>query len=373
MKNPASLRRKWQKVLVIIVCWTLFELYSYVNNYFFVTDLIQLGKLEGHYAFWPDFLAHLILGIIGGLLGGYLLIFKMDRRYKQKSFAFGVLNSGALFIFFYLLFAVVGVFGIAWIYFSFQMDVLAAAQRSWVNVVANLYTPSFFTSMILIAALVSATQFMLQVDDKFGSGVLWKFITGKYYLPRQEERIFMFMDLKSSTTIAEKIGNRQFFELLKDLYRDVTEPIIESLGEIYQYVGDEVIVSWTIHNGIKDNNCLTCFFEIEKLLKDKSAQYLQKYGAIPIFKAGLHLGEATVGEIGVIKKDIVFSGDVLNTTSRIQGECNHYKVNVLVSSDLLQMLHMDGYYRAEPVGDIKLRGKEQTVALSAVKLKDTAA
>ena len=84
---------------------------------------------------------------------------------------------------------------------------------------------------------------MLQVSDKFGPGILWKFITGKYYHPRQEERIFMFLDLKSSTTIAEKMNSKKFFELLKEIFSDITEPILNSQGEIYQYVGDEVIIT----------------------------------------------------------------------------------------------------------------------------------
>ena len=49
-----------------------------------------------------------------------------------------------------------------------------------------------------------------------------------------------------------------------------------------------------------------------------------QYGVVPEFKAGFHVGFATVGEIGVLKKIIAFSGDVLNTTSRIQSNCNKF-------------------------------------------------
>ncbi|MCB0570241.1 MAG: adenylate/guanylate cyclase domain-containing protein [Phaeodactylibacter sp.] len=368
MKNPVPFRRKARKVLVITLCWTLLVTLSYISNYYFVTDLVRLGKLQGTYAFWPDFTAQAILGVFGGLVGGYLLVFRMDKRYKKRSFAFGIINSGLSFILFYLAIAIAGLFFLALAYFSLQESVREAAQRSWHNVIVNLNTPSFIWTMAFAALLVSGTQFMLQVNDKFGSGVLWKFITGKYYLPRQEERIFMFLDLKSSTTIAEKIGSRHFFELLREIFRDITEPIIDSLGEIYQYVGDEVIITWTVDNGMKDNNCLDCFFRIEKLIEEKSAYYLKQYGHVPFFKAGLHLGEATVGEIGIIKKDIVFSGDVLNTAARIQGECNHYQVGLLASSELMQHLHIDGAYQKVHMGEIRLRGKENMVALNSVTI-----
>lgn len=356
------------KVFIITLCWVSILSISFINEYYFVADLIKLNKLTGTYEFWPDFIGNLILSAFGGLIGGYFLVFKMDFRYRQKSFAFGVVNSGLLFILIYVGVAICSLFSMAFIYFLFQMDFAVALFKAWSNLVVNLNTPSFFITMIIWGVLVSGTQFMLQVDEKFGQGVLWKFLTGKYYHPREEERIFMFLDLKSSTTIAEKIGNNRFFEFLKEVYFDITEPIIESLGEIYQYVGDEVIITWPVKRGIKDNNCVFCFFEIANKIEEKKRQYMDKYGIIPTFKAGLHLGTATVGEIGVMKKDIVFSGDVLNTTSRIQGMCNNYNANILVSSDLLQLLQIHGAYKSISIGEISLRGKQEKVALNAVQV-----
>lgn len=369
MKNKAQFKKKVKTVAIITLCWVLFISISYTNEYYFTLDLINLGKLSGNYEFWPDFFAMMILAIIGGIIGGYFLVFRMSSRYKRKSFAFGIINSGLLFLSIYIGTAVFGIFFMNFVYHSFETDFISAIQVSWENLwYNNLASPSFVVNMALFGVLVSGTQFMLQVSDKFGPGVLWKLITGKYYHPREEERIFMFLDLKSSTTIAEKIGNKQFFELLKDIYNDITEPIIYHLGEIYQYVGDEVVVTWQLNKGLKDHNCLACFFSIDQFIREKKDYYLENYEMIPSLKAGLHIGKATVGEIGVIKKDIVYSGDVLNTTSRIQGECNRQNVNILVSEELLQYLHLNGEYRSTPIGEILLRGKEGKVRLNTVEL-----
>ncbi len=368
MKFKAELKKKTSRVLIIAFCWTFFSVFSYTSQYFFVHDLITLKILSGNYEFWLDFIGVLILGLFWGLAGGYLLVFKMDTRYRKRSFAFGIINSGFLFIVTYLGLSVFGLFFMDLIYFVFQMDFNSALMKSIDNVLFNIKSPSFFITMCVLAFLVSATQFMLQVNDKFGQGVLWKFITGKYYNPREEERIFMFLDLKSSTTIAEKITSKKFFELLKDIYNDITEPIINSQGEIYQYVGDEVVITWPVEKGLAENNCLLCFFRVEEALEKRNEYYQEKYGLLPSFKAGIHLGEATVGEIGVIKKDIVFSGDVLNTTSRIQGECNNHNVNILLSSDLLHRVKMNGDFQKIPIGEIQLKGREEKVALSTIKL-----
>jgi len=366
MKNKTGFKKKIWTVLIISLCWTLFACISFVSQYFFIYDLLALQRLSGSFPFWDEFIATIIFGVLGGLLAGWVLVFKMSSRYRKKSFVFGVVNSGMLFILAYLSLAVIGLFIIDVVYFSFKVDFSSALLKSKDNVLFNIMSPSFFVNVFLFGVLASCTQFMLQVSDKFGPGILWKFITGKYYRPRQEERIFMFLDLKSSTTIAEKMNSKRYFGLIKEIFSDITEPILNSHGEIYQYVGDEVVVSWPVEKGLADNNCLLCFFGIQRTLEERKEYYAAEYNQLPSFKAGLHVGEATVGEIGVIKKDIVYSGDVLNTTSRIQGQCNSHDVNILLSSELIERMQLNGAYRQIALGEIPLKGKNEKMLLYTI-------
>ena len=371
MKIKDGLRKKLRTVMIITVCWLIFSCISFVSQYFFIYDLISLKRLSGSFPFWHEFTGSVVFGIFGGLACGYLLVFKMGTRYRRKSFLFGILNSGLLFILTYVALILFGLFIIDLVYFSFDGNLSSAISRSVNNVLFNILSPSFFINVFLFGFLVSCTQFMLQVSDKFGPGILWKFLTGKYYHPRQEERIFMFLDLRSSTTIAEKMNSKKFFGLLKEVYHDITESILNSQGEIYQYVGDEVVITWPVDRGLAENNCLLCFFRIQEALEQRKEHYIKEYDLLPAFKAGLHIGEATVGEIGVIKKDIVYSGDVLNTTSRIQGECNNQKVNILLSSDLLERMQLNGGYQQIALGEFPLKGKKDIMALYTMTVKLT--
>src|SRR6478735_4088100 len=237
MKVKGGFRKKLRTVLIITVCWISFTCISFVSQYFFIYDLIALKRLSGTIPFWPEFIGSLVFGLFGGLACGYLLVFKMGSRYRKRSFAFGIINSGLLFILTYVALVVFGLFIIDLVYFSFKGNFSFALSSSVNNVLFNIISPSFFINVFLFGFLVSCTQFMLQVSDKFGPGILWKFLIGKYYHPRQEERIFMFLDLRSSTTIAEKMNSKEFFSLLKEIFQDITEPILNSQGEIYQYVG----------------------------------------------------------------------------------------------------------------------------------------
>lgn len=95
--------------------------------------------------------------------------------------------------------------------------------------------------------------------------------------------------------------------------------------------------------------------------------YMTNYGVGPVFKAGLHYGHVMAGEIGVVKREIAFSGDVLNTTARIQDKCNELGEDILASKLLIDKLNLrnDGF-RPQEIGDMELRGKKEPVTLFTV-------
>lgn len=223
--------------------------------------------------------------------------------------------------------------------------------------------------LILVAyALVvySLLVFFLQINRLLGEGVLWKFIRGQYYKPREEERIFMFLDMKSSTTIAEQLGHVRFYTLLNELFHEISQPVLQTKAEIYQYIGDEVVLTWKVEHGLKNSNCIKAFFMFQDNLLRNSAHYFKKFGVRPVFKAGLHFGKVITAQIGDLKQEIVYNGDVLNTTSRIQNECNRYQRDCLVSGPLMNRLTQMNGFQWEKIDTVLLRGKEKEVELFSV-------
>ena len=142
--------------------------------------------------------------------------------------------------------------------------------------------------------------------------------------------------------------------------------MIQTKAEIYQYVGDEVILTWEVDNGIENSNCLHTFFLFRENLKKNSERYLRNFGVTPEFKAGLHFGKVISAQIGDLKREIVYNGDVLNTASRIQNECNRYQRDCLVSGALMQRLEQENGFLWEKLEAVTLRGKETEVELFSV-------
>ena len=108
---------------------------------------------------------------------------------------------------------------------------------------------------------------------------------------------------------------------------------------------------------------MKCFLSLKESFLKQSNKYRSKYGLVPTFKAGFHFGNVTIGEIGELKKDIIFTGDVLNTTARIQSQCNSHIVDVLVSGELVNQLMPTEDFQFKSHGKSELRGKKDQIEL----------
>jgi adenylate cyclase len=216
----------------------------------------------------------------------------------------------------------------------------------------------------LVAAFVF--NFVLDVDRLLGQNVLLNFITGRYYHPRLEQRVFLFIDLEGSTGFGERLGPLAFHRLLNRFVTDLTGPIVAARGEIHRYIGDELIATWKLGDGIAAARCVVACFAAMDRLAELAPVYRREFGAAANFRAGLHCGLVVAGEMGSVKKEIVFLGDTVNTTARIQDFCRQTGDRVLASADLIDRLELPHGVVKRSLGDLRLRGKETDVALYAL-------
>ncbi|MFW5974673.1 MAG: adenylate/guanylate cyclase domain-containing protein [Bacteroidota bacterium] len=158
-----------------------------------------------------------------------------------------------------------------------------------------------------------------------------------------------------------------FLNLPNDFLFIASQCITTVKGTIYKYVGDEVIVTWPLEKGIKNAQAIDCFFLIDRVIKKRKSEFEQKYGVVPGFKAGMHCGTVISGELGFTKKEITYMGDVLNTTARIEAECNALQERFLISGELQSRLPNNTHFRFEDHGEFALRGKQSKLRLFSVK------
>lgn len=223
----------------------------------------------------------------------------------------------------------------------------------------------FLTNLNLLNHLAIALfgTFFWQLKSFFGKGVLFNYLIGKYHKPTIEERIFMFLDLNEATTIAEKLGPKKYSSLLRSFFNDLDDAFIRTNGQVFQYVGDEVVVIWNRKQGLKNSACIKAFdIALDNLEKNKD-EYLRAYDIFPKFKAALHIGEVSITEIGVSKKEIAYHGDAINTTARICGSAHGLGRNLLISKDLYENLPKTKEFIYKELGDHSFKGKHEKIGL----------
>ncbi len=354
-------RIKFTKLSVIIIAWLIIGSMMAGYDYFLLTSGLSAGIAPG-FSFVNHLIFSLVAAFLGAVMGGSFLVFYVNEKYRDKPYGFTLLAVTLSFV------VVVSIITIVLAFIA------AAVQtgKSFSDPETKKAFYSFLTNSLHVkniiawSSVVAITQIMLQFNTKFGEGNIWNMIRGKYQTPREEQRIFMFVDLNGSTSIAEKLGDEKYHQLLKEFFADITNPILDNKGEIYQYVGDEVVIAWKYEDGTQYNRCINCFFDMKREMQQQSKKYLAKYELVPGFKAGIHCGRVVAGEVGIIKRDITYSGDVLNTTSRIQGKCKEFNAEIIASDELISLLALTGKYTARFLGSIKLRGKEKDMELSTL-------
>jgi adenylate cyclase len=249
----------------------------------------------------------------------------------------------------------------------FVMIHLAAAVALWswdplvrpARIVSN-------ATLLLSFGFAFAINVIIMLGRLLGPRVLVSLLTGRYHQPRAEERIVLFMDICDSTRAAEQLGDRQFHRFLNQVFWDVTDALLEAGGEIYRYVGDEIIVTWPARPGILEAGCLACVFAAEDALARRRAHYVQEFGIEPRLRNAMHAGPLMVGEMGDIKREIVMLGDTMNTAARIEGACRTLQRDFLASAAALAMCSVPDEIRAQSLGSVALRGKESGIELFAV-------
>jgi|GEM_PF-1542035 len=235
--------------------------------------------------------------------------------------------------------------------------------------------PDFLSSGIFLSTFIYLIVFSLLlnvmkvVSEHLGPQALAGALLGTYDHPQTEDRTFIFIDLAASTTLAEKIGHQQYSLFIDRCFEILTTTIYEYDAVLYQFVGDEAVLSWKTKIASKTLAPVKLYFRFKELLEARQDSFMKDFGVIPRFKAAIHAGEVTVTVIRSTKVDIVYRGDVLNTCARMMEQASLLKKDLLVSTPVFEILRELPNYRTAFVSEVKFRGKNTDTAVYEVKAK----
>ena len=323
--------------------------------------LLLVSALAGWLYIWFAFPGNTALrwksavdGFIGGALLWSGLLFVWPSRWltplRQQAFP---VRLAALCVFIVLVTAVTGISS----YYR--------ATGQWG--VAGLSWPLFaYVTSVSLAVIV-----IWQVIRMIGPQALAHVLLGKYHDPVKEERVFMFIDLVGSTALARRLGDLGLQKFISRFVFDLAEPVLEHGGEIHAYVGDGVIVTWPFQKGVRNGDCVKCFFAIQDALAKRANEYQATFQAVPEIRAGLHGGPVVVGEIGDIKTAVVYSGDTVNTAARLEDAAKRHQEMLITSGSLLAKIDVPAGIAVRPIGSETLRGHDNPTELVSVTRETT--
>lgn len=295
------------------------------------------------------------VSLIAGVLQGFLLavvdiIISMNKK-ENKSFLKFILSRTVAYIFVIFIVILISVI--------IRVLLMNNSHPETVNTIKDLALNRIIHVYLIYAFLMSfVASFLFQLFQNIGPHLFFAVLRGKYYNPMEEDRIFMFLDLKDSTTYAEKLGHILFSNLIQDCFFDLDSSVQKYSAQIDQYIGDEAIITWPIKNSKDDLNPIYLYYDYIEKIKSRENYYLNKYGMVPLFKAGINCGNVTVAEIGIRKRSIAYLGDVLNTAARIQGKCNEFDKSLLISGAYEQLTQKESNFSITYLDSMKLKGKE---------------
>ena len=322
---------------------------------------LVVSRLDEAIVFWGS-VRGICIGILIGLFLGAGEEFMVPRLSRKLSFLMlnltRVLSYAAITL---MALVLVNAFAFSW------------ASGRTLGDAATLYLSDGSTVRDLVVAIIAAITLTsaLQVRRLHNKGEIKRLLTGKYYYPQEESRVFLFADLASSTTHAERLGPLSYSMMLRDLFTDVSEAILAWHGEVYQYAGDEVIISWQMERGVRDAACVQCFVEMVASLEERANQYRVCYELEPELRGAVHGGQVVTAWVGEAKKELAFHGDTLNATARILSLCKDRGARLLVSQEILDLLTLPPRLVATSVGQVELRGKRELVRLSSIQAEPT--
>ncbi|MBI2263987.1 MAG: adenylate/guanylate cyclase domain-containing protein [Armatimonadetes bacterium] len=190
---------------------------------------------------------------------------------------------------------------------------------------------------------------------------------------RDVEATVLFCDIRGFTTLSEQKESKEMIEIVNEFHQAMTKAWSQFRGYRFDFQGDaQMVVFGAIEHysqqqredhallGVK--SALAMQYELE-ILREK--WIMEKR---PVFEMGIgvHTGVISMGvvgghSIGSGHKQFTAIGDVVNTSSRLQGLSRQLESPIIASSATYELVK--DHIWATPLGEVDLKGKVQKVGV----------
>lgn len=347
-------KRKFKSVCYYILSWIIASVGFTALSMYAQPNTFQLMKLLQMFQF------SLFMGISHGIYDVLVLRDEMDCRAVWKSL---LMRST------YFISAICSSMVLCILLENVNTSQGLITEESLTLIAKAFSSPGTQMQIVEYFLVANLITFIRSVHKKFGSRVFWNTLLGKSQEPLEEDLVFMFIDLRHSTELAEELGHVNYSNFMKDYYKLLSNCCEENQGEIYQIAGDGAFLTWSTASCRNKARPVECFYDFSVCIERTTQKFIRKYGKAPRFKAGAHCGKVITTEVGNFGSEMAYHGDVLNTTSRIQSLCSRLGQEFLISEDLFVKLPrpFPHGYMSKKEGFFELRGKKREILIFSLQ------
>jgi adenylate cyclase len=189
---------------------------------------------------------------------------------------------------------------------------------------------------------------------------------------RELEATIFFSDIRSFTTISEKIGSPdKVIHMLNTYLTPMVQSIVNHKGTIDKFIGDAIMAYWNAPIPVPNHadQALKSAIEQIEMLTNINKLITPKYDVTINIGIGLHTGIVTAGDMGSYgRSDYTIIGDNVNLASRMEGLTKQYGASILISRATYERL--EGSYVIRPLDLVEVKGKNEAVEIFEVICKN---
>jgi adenylate cyclase len=178
---------------------------------------------------------------------------------------------------------------------------------------------------------------------------------------------FLFTDIRGFTGISEKLSAQELSLFMNRFLTPMSDIILNNQGTIDKYMGDAIMAFWNAPIDDPEHISRACLTALEmreylailnrEIIKELKLDK-KNLGEIRI-GIGINTGPCSVGNMGSDQRfDYSVLGDEVNLTSRLEGLCKVYGLDILIGENTFQNLKDFAVLEADL---IQVKGKNKPV------------
>jgi len=183
----------------------------------------------------------------------------------------------------------------------------------------------------------------------------------------EKELTIFFSDIRSFSSLAEKMPPGELVLLLNEYFTAMTDIIMQSGGVVDKYIGDAIMAFWgaPLENKNHAQSAVGASLAMAKKLIELNREWQKKH--LPEIKIGMGLNTSpvVVGNIGSQRRfNYTVMGDGVNLASRLEGLTKYYGAGLIVSENTRQKTETDFCFRL--LDQVAVKGKQEPIKIFEV-------